>query len=87
MTGRGKAKIRADSGQGFIRIAEEAFGFLRFFFEDEICQALAGFLFELSGQIGTAEKEMACNLIHGDGLGEVLLDVQPPHRCAMPLQK
>ena len=38
---RGKSEIGPDSGQRFIRIAEEAFCFLRFFLQDEIRQALA----------------------------------------------
>ena len=75
MAGGGKAQVGTNGGYGFVGIAEEAFGFLRFFFEDEVCQALAGFFFELSGKVGAAEKEMACDLVYGDGLGEVLLDV------------
>lgn len=41
---RGKSEIGPDSGQRFIRIAEEAFCFLRFFLQDEIRQALARLL-------------------------------------------
>ena len=44
MAGGGKAEIRANRGQRFIRIAEEAFCFLRFFPQDEIRQALARLL-------------------------------------------
>ena len=75
MAGGGKAEVGTDGGYGFVGIAEEAFGFLRFFFEDEICQAFAGFFLEFPGEIGAAEEEMACDLVHGDGFGEVLLDV------------
>ena len=52
VAGRRKTKIRTDGRDGLIRIAEEAFGFLRFFVEDKICQAFAGFLFEFPGEIG-----------------------------------
>ena len=44
MAGGGKSEIGPDSGQSFIRIAEEAFCFLRFFLQDEIRQALARLL-------------------------------------------
>ena len=44
MAGGGKSEIGPDSGQRFIRIAEEAFCFLRFFLQDEIRQALARLL-------------------------------------------
>ena len=36
MTGGGKAEIGADGGEGLVRIAEEAFGLLRFFLQDEV---------------------------------------------------
>ena len=36
MAGGGKAEIRANRGQRFIRIVEEAFCFLRFFLQDEV---------------------------------------------------
>ena len=36
MTGQGKAEIGADHGERYVRIAEEAFGLLRFFLQDEV---------------------------------------------------
>ena len=51
MTGGGKAEIRTDGGQGFIRIAEEALCFLRFFFQNEVGQRFSRFLFEFPGEI------------------------------------
>ena len=41
MAGRGKAEVGADHGERFVRIAEEVFGLLRFFLQDEICDILA----------------------------------------------
>ena len=62
MTLGGKTQIVADGTQGFIRIAEEAFGFLRFFFENEVSQALAGFFDEFPGKVGAAEIQLPGDL-------------------------
>ena len=51
MTGGGKAEVRGNGGQGFIRIAEEALCFLRFFFQNEVGQRFSRFLFEFPGEI------------------------------------
>lgn len=66
MTGGGKAEIRTDGGQGFIRIAEEAFGFLRFFFQDEVRQAFARLFLEFSGEIWAAEEQLFCDFLCRD---------------------
>ena len=44
MAGGGKAEVRTNGGQGLIRIMEEAFCFLRFFFQDEVRQRFSRFL-------------------------------------------
>ena len=44
MAGGGKAEVRTNSGQGLIRITEEALCFLRFFFQDEVGQSFSRFL-------------------------------------------
>ena len=51
---RGKSEIGPDSGQRFIRIAEEAFCFLRFFLQDEIRYIFPGILLELLRQVWSA---------------------------------
>lgn len=66
MTGGGKAEIRTDGGQGFIRIAEEAFGFLRFFFQDEVHLAFARLFLEFSGEIWAAEEQLFCDFLCRD---------------------
>ena len=60
MAGGGKTKIGTDSGQGFIRIAEEALCFLRFFFQDEVGQRFSRFLLEFPGEIGAIQKQILC---------------------------
>ena len=57
MTGGGKAEIGSDGGEGLVRIAEEAFGFLRFFFQDEVRQTLARLLLEFAGEVRAAEEK------------------------------
>ena len=72
MTGGGKAEIGADGGEGLVRIAEEAFGFLRFFFQDEVCQALARLLLEFAGEVRTAEEQLLRDFLRCNGLGQMV---------------
>lgn len=64
----GKTQVVADGSQGFIRIAEEAFGLLCFFFQNEIRKAFTGFFDKFPGEIGTAEIKLFCNVFCGNRL-------------------
>ena len=58
---RGKSKIRADHSCSFVRIAEEAFCFLCFFFENKISQSLTHLFLEFLGKIRTADEKFRCS--------------------------
>ncbi len=55
MTGGGKAEIETDGGEELIRKTEEAFAFLRFFFQEKVHPTLARFLLEFVGEIQAIE--------------------------------
>ena len=86
MTGGGKAEIGADGGEGLVRIAEEAFGFLRFFFQDEVCQALARLLLEFAGEVRAAEEQLLRDFLRCNGLGHMVLDVAMRTMRSSPTQ-
>lgn len=65
----------ADGSQGFIRIAEEALCFLCFLLEDEICQTHSRFLNEFLGEVWTAEIQFLGDVLCGNRLGTMMLDV------------
>ena len=57
---QGEPQAGPNGGQGFVGIAEKAFGLLRFFFVDEVRQGLAALLFEPGGQVRAAHVQWAC---------------------------
>ena len=60
---RGKTEIGPDSGQRFIRISDEALCFLRFFFQDEICDIFPCILLELLRQVWAAHIQRSGNIL------------------------
>ena len=72
---RGETEVGADRDDRLVGIAEQAFCLLDFFFEDEVGQILAGFLFEACGEIAAAQEERVGDFRGADGVGEVVQDI------------
>lgn len=75
MAGGGKAEIRTNGGQRLIRIAEEAFCFLRFFFQDEVRQTFARLFLEFPGEIGAVQEQFLRHFLNCDRLRQVAQNV------------
>ena len=72
---RGKTEIETDGRAGFVRVAQETFCLPYFLLKDEICQRQPGLLLELLREVWTAEIELFCDILCGDGLRQMVLNI------------
>ena len=72
----GKAQKQSNGRDGFIRIAKEALGFLRFFVSDISGKRYSGITRKAAGEVLSAQIQMVGNLIGCDRFREMPLDIK-----------